>query len=320
MESNKVIDALVGIALGDAVGVPFEFNSRDKMKSRPAKKMIGYGTHNQPKGTWSDDSSLTFCLAESLLKGYELKDISSNFIRWKNEAYWTARNEVFDIGVTTSTAIDRLEGIIERNELEELKRQKYYGNEYDNGNGSLMRIMPVLFFIKGLPIQEQFEIVWEISALTHRHIRAAMSCMIYLKFAEKLLEGQEKENAYREMRTEIAAFWEELEFPQEERLHFKKLIQEDIRKTAIDDLKSGGYVIEVLESSFWFFLMKKSYKETILSIINIGHDTDTSAAIAGGLAGLYYGLSGMPQTWVTSVARLEDIIDLGTKLFDKYPS
>lgn len=318
MKSNKVIDALLGVAIGDAVGVPFEFSSRDKMKATPAKEMTGYKSHNQPKGTWSDDSSLTFCLAESLIKGYDLKDISENFIKWKNEAYWSARGEVFDIGVTTSIAISRLEQIINDKDFNELARQKYYGNEYDNGNGSLMRIIPLLFHIMGKPLREQFEIIWEISALTHRHIRAAMSCMIYLKLAEKLLEEKKKEIAYSEMRMEIFTLWEEINFPKEEKSHFSKIIQHDIRETSIDELKSGGYVIEVLESSIWFFLKESSYKETVLSIINIGHDTDTSAAIAGGLAGIYYGLNGMPEHWVISIARLNDIIKLGEDLFSRY--
>jgi ADP-ribosyl-[dinitrogen reductase] hydrolase len=318
MESNKVIDALFGVAIGDAVGVPFEFSSREKMKSNPAKGMTGYGTYHQPKGTWSDDSSLTFCLAESLVNGYNLKNLSEKFIKWKNEAYWSARGKVFDIGITTSKAIVRLRQIIEDDDLDELERQKYYGDEYDNGNGSLMRIIPLLFYIKGRSLKEQFKIVWEISALTHRHIRAAMSCMIYLKFAEKLLEGKEKETAYSEMRAEIKAFWTEIEFSDREREHFKKIIQDDIRETKMEDLKSGGYVIEVLESSIWFFLNCKSYEETILSIINIGHDTDTSAAIAGGLAGIYYGLKGIPEYWIASIARMEDIMDLGNELNKKY--
>lgn len=318
MQKNKVVDALLGVAIGDAVGVPFEFSSRAIMKADPAKGMIGYGTYNLPKGTWSDDSSLTFCLAESLIKGYDLKDISENFIKWKNEAYWSARGRVFDIGMTTSKAISRLSQLIKDDDLGELKKQKYYGDELDNGNGSLMRIMPLLFYIKGRSIKAQFEIIWEISALTHRHIRAAMSCLIYLKLAEKLLEQKDKVIAYSEMREEILNFWEAIQFADNEREHFKKVIQKDIRATKIEDLKSGGYVIEVLESSIWFFLNKNSYEETILSIINIGHDTDTSAAIAGGLAGIYYGQKGIPEDWVTSIARLEDIINLGNKLNEKY--
>jgi len=314
MQSNKVTDALFGVAVGDAVGVPFEFSSREAMKSDQAKGMIGYGTYNQPEGTWSDDSSLTFCLAESLVTGYDLEDISTNFIKWKSEAYWSARGSLFDIGMTTSKAITRLEKILDDNDLEELKRQKYYGDEYDNGNGSLMRIIPLLFYIEGKEIKEQFEIIWEVSALTHRHIRAAMSCLIYLKLAEKILEGEDKEIAYKEMRSEILEFWEEMDFSIDERKHFEKVIQQDIRQTKIDDLKSGGYVIEVLESSIWFFLNRENYKDTILSIINIGHDTDTSAAIAGGLAGIYYGLNGIPDYWVASIARMEDIIELGNRL------
>ena len=318
MKSNKALDALLGVAIGDAVGVPYEFTSREKMQANPATEMIGHGTYNQPRGTWSDDSSLTFCLAESLIGGYELKDMSERFIKWADEAYWTAHDKVFDIGITTSIAISRLREIIEAGDLDELKKQKDYGETRDNGNGSLMRIIPLLFYIQSKPIKEQFDIVWEVSALTHRHIRAAMSCMIYLKLAEKLLEGKNKIDAYTKMRSEIVDFWDTIDFPERERKHFEKVIQNDIRETAIEDLKTGGYVIEVLESSIWFFLNNDSYKETILTIINLGHDTDTSAAIAGGLAGLYYGQEGMPKEWILSIARLDDIMVLGGKLNEKY--
>ena len=317
MKSNKVVDALLGVAIGDAVGVPYEFTSREEMQANPATDMIGHGTYNQPKGTWSDDSSLTLCLAESLVGGYNLKDMSERFIKWMDEAYWTAHNQVFDIGITTSIAISRLRELIDEGNLDELKRQKDYGNERDNGNGSLMRIIPLLFHIKGKPIKEQFNIVWEVSALTHRHIRAAMSCMIYLNLAEKLLEGIDKLDAYKEMRVDIAELWDAIDLSEKERKHFDKVIQNDIRDTSIDDLKTGGYVIEVLESSIWFFLNKNSYKDTILSIINLGHDPDTSAAIAGGLAGLYYGRKGMPEKWVASLARLDDIVELANKLNEK---
>lgn len=318
MKTNKVVDALLGVAIGDAVGVPFEFKSRDEMERNPAKDMIGFGTHRQPPGTWSDDSSLTFCLAESLVIGYDLADISTKFIQWKEQAYWTARNHLFDIGITTSTAITRLKRIIETENLDELRQQKYAGDEYDNGNGSLMRILPLLFFIKGKPIKEQFDIIWEISALTHRHIRAAMSCLIYLKLAEFLLEGEDKEMAYAKMRETIQGFWVSMDFAMEERTHFQKIIQNDIRDTPRAELKSGGYVIEVLESAIWCFLQEKNYEKTILSIINLGHDTDTSAAIAGGLAGLYYGSDNIPEFWIVSLARMEDIIELGNRLYGKY--
>lgn len=242
MTENSIISALLGVATGDALGVPFEFKSRKEMQENPARGMVGYGTHYQAPGTWSDDSSLTFCLAESLTRGYDLKDISERFIRWKKEAYWTAHGDVFDIGMTTSRAISRLETILDSGDLSELKEQKFYGHELDNGNGSLMRIIPLLFYIKGLPIKKQFDIIWEVSALTHKHIRAAMACLIYLRIAEKLLSGQTKENAYTETRLEISNFWEEINFAAKEREHFKKVIQQDIRNIPLEDLRTGGYI------------------------------------------------------------------------------
>jgi len=317
MKSNKVLDAIMGVAIGDAVGVPFEFRSREDMEENPATDMTGYGTYNQPHGTWSDDSSLTFCLAQSLIQGYDIKDMAEKFIKWRDEAYWTAHNEVFDIGKTTSIAISRLKRIIKEDHLDELTRQKEQGIPQDNGNGSLMRIIPLLFYVRGRPIEEQFDIIWEVSALTHRHIRAAMSCLIYLKIAEKILEGINKREAYNQTRKDISTFWENIGFPAEERKHFNKLIQNDILDTPKDELLSGGYVIEVLESSIWFFLQTDNYRDSILGIINLGHDTDTSAAITGGLSGLYYGIDGIPGYWVNTIARKKDIIKLCEDLNQK---
>lgn len=319
IKTNPSVNALLGVAIGDALGVPFEFRTRLEMEKNPAaKEMIGYGTYNQPEGTWSDDSSLTFCLAESLVGGFDLADMASKFIAWKSESYWTARGNVFDIGITTSRAITRLQIILREEKYEDLELLKYQGDEYDNGNGSLMRIIPLLFFIKGKPIAEQFEIIWHVSALTHRHIRAAMCCLIYLRLAEHILNGKSKDHSYTEMRNEIMYFWTAMEFAEGEQKHFERLIQNDIREVAHADLKSGGYVMESIEASIWCFLQKENYVDIVFEAINLGHDTDTTAAIAGGLAGLFYGIENIPDYWIASIARLEDIIELGNQLNKKY--
>lgn len=314
MTPNKINAALLGVAVGDAVGVPFEFRSVLQMQQQPAKDMIGFGTHNQLAGTWSDDASLTFCLAASLIKGYDLQDIASHFIQWRDQAYWSARGKVFDIGITTNKAISRLIPLVKKNDVEGLQKLQHNAPENDNGNGSLMRILPLLFYIKGKDMATQFAIIWEVSALTHRHIRAAMSCLIYLRLAEHLLAGKEKIAAYQAMQQDILAFWQQINFDAAEQVHFTKVIQQNILDTPKSDLKTGGYVIEVLESSIWFFLNCSDYEQTILSIINLGDDTDTSAAIAGGLAGLYYGQAGIPAMWLAKLARLEDIVQLGQDL------
>lgn len=318
MKSNTAVSALLGVAVGDAVGVPFEFSKRAEMEANPAKGMIGYGTHSQPPGTWSDDTSLTLCLAESLINGYNLPDIASKFVAWKNKNYWTARGEVFDIGMTTSRAISKLHMILVRENYEELYLLKDLGDEFDNGNGSLMRILPLIFYIKGKSIEEQFSVIREVSALTHKHIRAAMSCLIYLRLAEYLINGLEKLQAYQTMRQDITQFWQQSGFPAKESAHFDRLIKSDILDVPRESLKSGGYVIEVLESAIWCFLKEDNYEATVLSVINLGHDTDTSAAIAGGLAGIYYGTHQMPEFWIVSIARMEEIIELGNQLHQKY--
>jgi ADP-ribosyl-[dinitrogen reductase] hydrolase len=142
---DKINASLIGLAVGDALGVPVEFYDRDRLKKDPVSTMRAFGSWNQPKGTWSDDSSLTFCLAESLTKGYDLNDIANNFILWRQEGFWGAHHKVFDIGGATRFAIDRL--------LKGTPPTLSGGMMADdNGNGSLMRIFPLLFYIKDLPI------------------------------------------------------------------------------------------------------------------------------------------------------------------------
>ncbi|GAA4075074.1 ADP-ribosylglycohydrolase family protein [Flavobacterium cheonanense] len=317
IESNKVIDCLLGVAVGDALGVPFEFKRTFEMIENPATEMTEYGTHHQPVGTWSDDSSLTFCLAESLADNYDLADMAKKFINWRDNNYWTANGEVFDIGITTNNAISELEEIVDYKNYEKLKALKNQASELDNGNGSLMRILPLLFYIKKKGIKEQFEIIWEASALTHKHIRAAMSCFIYLKLAEYLLNGEEKELAYTTMKADVLQLWDDIKFDKLEQQHFKRIIQNHILETKREDLKSGGYVIESLEASLWCFMNESDYKNALLSVINLGHDTDTTGAITGGLAGLYYGISNIPENWIKVIKRLNDIVELGNKLNNK---
>ncbi len=309
---------LLGVAIGDALGVPYEFVERKEMKKAPAMGMIGFKSHNQPPGTWSDDSSLTFCLAESLLEEYSLLNTSKNFIRWKNDAWWTAHDEVFDIGTTTSKAISRLQEIIISRRYEELKSLNLSAEESENGNGSLMRILPLVYEINGMKIKQQFEFVWQNSALTHRHIRAAMSCMIYLRLTINLIKYQDKARAYLRTKLDILRLWDKIDFPDPEKKHFNRIIENDLFELKAKNLKSNGYVIDSLEASLWSFLTTNSYQEAVLTAVNLGHDTDTTGAITGGIAGLYYGFENIPERWIISVARLKDILQLGDRLNQKY--
>jgi ADP-ribosylglycohydrolase len=136
--------------------------------------------------------------------------------------------------------------------------------------------------------------------------------------AEHILNGKEKVAAYLLVQKEILHFWETSEFSPNEAKLFIRLIENDIRDTPLSVLKSGGYVMESIEASIWCFLQRDTYEKVVLTAINLGHDTDTTGAIAGGLAGLYYGREGMPKHWVKGIARLADIVDLGNQLGEKY--
>lgn len=310
-------NALLGVAIGDALGVPFEFKSRKEMTANPATKMIGYGTYHQKPGTWSDDSSLTFCLADALCDGYDLEKIARNFIDWRFKNLWSARGELFDIGNTTNSAIERLR-IIVNTKPGNLKAEKYLGSEMENGNGSLMRILPLLWYIKGKSIKDQFEIIWEVSALTHRHIRAAMCCLIYLKIAEYLLEGKDKQVAYQSTQQDILIFWNEIDYAKREQAILSRIIEKNIAEFSIDTIQGSGYVVEALEAALWCFLNRTDYQSCVFQAINLGQDTDTTAAIAGGLAGIFYGMDKIPFEWKKELAQFKKIEELGARLEEKY--
>lgn len=313
--SNPITAALLGLAVGDAMGVLVEFMAREALRANPVTDVRGYGTHHQPPGTWSDDASLTFCLAESLLYGYHLRDMAQRFIDWSQAKIWTPHGRVFDIGITTSQSIRILEDILTHGEEEQLLYLRYEADEYSNGNGSLMRILPLIVVLQGKPLEEQFEHIWQVSALTHGHIRAAMACFMYLRFADYLLKGADKETAYAKMRVEVADFFVKQAIAPAEVAHFDRLIQNDIRTLPESAIKSDGYVVHSLEASFWVLLRNNNYRDTILEAVNLGNDTDTTAAITGGLAGILYTQAGIPANWLDVLVKKDTIIELGNALY-----
>lgn len=318
MKTQTITNMFLGLSLADALGVPVEFKSREFLEKSPVSSMLEYGTYNQKAGTWSDDSSLTFCLAESLCNGYDLSDMASKFIKWKQADLWTPHGSVFDIGIQTRSSINTLQQILKDEDYDALKFLKYEVDEHTNGNGSLMRILPLLFYIKGKSIKEQFGIIWEVSALTHGHIRSAISCLIYLKFAEYVIEGLPLELAYSNMQKDIKQFFKDEEISEYEMKHFKRLIENDISIINIDEVKSDGYVINTLEASFWCLLTTKSYLDAVFKSINLGEDTDTTATVVGGIAGLMYGLDEVPNEWMNALARKNDIIELSEEFSNAF--
>jgi len=302
--------AILGLTIGDALGVPVEFKNRDYLEKKPVKDMMGYGTYNQPVGTWSDDSSLTFCLLEMLSEEYNLERLAQLFCQWIYEDYWTPHGRVFDAGVTTTKAIKKLKQGIE-------PVLAGMDDEYDNGNGSLMRILPLAFYFKEERIEERFEVIKEISSLTHRHMRSIIACFIYIEYIVLLLQDLEKKQAYQKLKQIVNTFLEHNFALQEEAKYFERILQNDISTLKENNIQSSSYVLHSLETSLWCFLTQENYEDTVLKAVNLGQDTDTNAAIVGGIAGLYYGIEAIPDFWLGKLARLEDIEALIKKFYEK---
>ncbi|MBG0765793.1 MAG: ADP-ribosylglycohydrolase family protein [Tissierellales bacterium] len=166
---QKILSSIMGSCVADALGVPVEFYSREQLKRNPVADMRAYGTYNQPAGTWSDDTSMTLCTLDSLSKGLDYKDIMDKFLSWYKDGEYTPHGETFDIGMSTSKALNKYDS------GEEPLKSGGTG-ERDNGNGSLMRILPVLFYLQKtygenwIEKEEAYQIIHNISALTHAHI------------------------------------------------------------------------------------------------------------------------------------------------------
>lgn len=307
---DKIKGALFGLSVGDALGVPVEFKSREQLIAAPVTTMKGFGSWNQPKGTWSDDSSLAFCLAESLSKGYDLNDIAGNFIKWRQQGFWGAHHKVFDIGGATRFAIDRLllgiSPLLSGGMMEE-----------DNGNGSLMRILPLLFVIKELPVDERYKKIKEISSVTHAHFRSVFSCFIYMEIALGILNGLSAATAYSEMQKTVKAYVADNGFNRVEVKLFSRILESNISNCNGSSIHSSGYVLHTLEASCWCLLNTDNYSDAVLKAVNLGGDTDTTGCVTGGIAGLLYGFEAIPTVWIDELARKSDIENLCERLYKK---
>lgn len=302
--SEKKLALLLGTAIGDALGVPVEFLPRGSFE---VTDMQGYGTHHQPPGTWSDDTSLTLALADALLPGdINLKGIAQNFVAWYDHAAYTAHGQVFDIGGATARAIRRLK--------QGVAPEKAGGmGESDNGNGSLMRIAPLTFFLSKVEdAEERFCLVKDVSSLTHAHEYSVTACYIYVEMLNKLRVGQEKKAAYAELRGDFARG---MPFLRESALKkFERILTGDISALPEEKIQSGGFVVHTLEAALWSFLNANTYRDAVLKAVNLGDDTDTTGAVTGALAGLAYGLSSLPQEWREQLAASEEIARIALKM------
>ncbi|MGN0951354.1 MAG: ADP-ribosylglycohydrolase family protein [Mitsuokella sp.] len=308
MRKEMIRAMIYGHAVGDAPGVPVEFSSREQRKKDPVKEMRGEGTYHMPVGSWSDDTSMTLCLLESLnrLGRLDYDDVMKNFTRWLYEQKFTPAGVVFDVGMTSQMAV--------RRHVDGIAPLACGGRgERDNGNGSLMRIAPMVIYCEehsGLTLNEEMAAkIHDVSALTHAHPRSQAACVIFVATALRLLAGEPISLAIEQGVQETHRLYQDKPEYREELLHaYHRLLNlSAFRRLPEEAIKSSGYVVDTLEAVFWCLLHSNSYKECVLRAVNLGEDTDTIAAIAGGLAGIIYGYEAIPSEWVEALKGKEQI-------------
>ena len=308
--SVKMIDSkagIIGLAVGDAMGVPLEFCMREKLMQNPTTEMIGYGSHNVPKGSWSDDSSMTFATIDAIItdKAISCDTIATNFLEWMKNAKYTPTDKVFDVGRTCLRAIAKFES------KQEIAEKCGGTSEMDNGNGSLMRILPLVYYCyaKNMKEQEIYEVVKKVSSITHRHEISVMGCFIYVMYGIELLNNKNLSQAYKKIKKIKYSTY----FSEETIKRYERILKKNINQYSLDEIKSTGFVIDTLEATLWVLLNTNSYNQSIIGAINLGNDTDTVGACVGGLAGIYYGFENINKTWQSELLKYDFIIDLCNK-------
>lgn len=269
--NKQLKSAIYGLAVADAVGVPGEFLERGSYR---IDSMVGGGMHGQPAGTFSDDTSMTLACCRSLRckhKQIDLDDMRKRFCAWRDKGEFAVAGRVFDIGTTVASAL--CEGVGMK-------------GERSCGNGSLMRIIP-LAFVPGVTNEQ----IAQVSAITHAHPLCMEGCVLYVRLAQELAAGVSVRDAIVNM--PACGRYERL--PR-------------IADVPLDDIRSFGFIVDTFEAALWALVYTDSYRDCVLTCANMGHDTDTVAAVAGGLAGIVYGYDAIPAEWIDGL-RGKDIIE-----------
>ena len=302
---KKLQGSVFGAAIGDAVGVPFEFRSREEMMRCPATGMTGNGTYHMPIGTWSDDTTMTLCTLDRLDESMDYDGIMRAFLSWVEKGEYTPHGSCFDIGGTTRRALENFARGAEplRSGLDD---------NYSNGNGSLMRIIPAALYADahGLSLPEAVKLAETLSSLTHAHAISRTGCGIFTCIALSLLKNADKSSVQEGIRNAAAVYTTESGSKGIEK--YRRLLSDGFAALPQEKIRSSGYVVDTLECAVWCLLQSDSYSDCILKAVNFGNDTDTAACVAGALAGLLYGYEGIPEKWRGALVKtdlINDIID-----------
>jgi ADP-ribosylglycohydrolase len=292
---------LLGLAAGDAVGTALEF--RPPGSFTPIADMVGGGPFSLAPGQWTDDTSMALCLAESLVEkqGFDPVDQLERYVKWWREGYLSSTGKFFDIGKTTSEALERFERT----------HEAYCGSTDPRtaGNGSIMRLAPVPMFFARDP-ERAIEFAADSSRTTHGAPAAIHACRFLAALTVGALQGASKEALLSKHYCAGAERWNvDPLMPA-----IRKIAGGSYLRTDPPEIRGGGYVVESLEAALWAFRKSDSFRDGCLLAANLGDDADTTAAVYGQLAGAFYGEQGIPESWLEKLAMRETIVSLADRL------
>ena len=314
LDKEKLLGGVYGLAVGDALGVPVEFCSRKMLDKNPVKGMEAGGTHRQDKGTWSDDTSMVLATLDAMSAGgLSFGMVMDNFAKWYTEASYTAAGVVFDAGGTTSAAIHNYM-------LGEPLERCGAADERSNGNGSLMRMLPMIYYVYlkyGLEINPlAVDQIYRLSGLTHAHIISKVCCVYYVYIGMYIME------AGRDLHSAIKAAIEAVERYYATEEEIPPVLEKDSLMDYVslnrEDIESTGYVVHSLVSSVWCLWNSSSCEEAVLKAVNLGADTDTTGAITGSLAGIWYGMENIPIEWLKELKNSRGIMAICERFYNQY--
>lgn len=288
---DRALGAFLGLAVGDAVGTTLEFSSRDSCP--PLTDMVGGGPFSLAAGEWTDDTAMAIALAESLVVCGRLdeRDLMQRFTLWWREGAYSCTGRCFDIGITTGTALAEFERSGEPVAGSTDPRSA--------GNGSLMRLAPIALygFARGGAVEE----ARRQSATTHAAAECLDACAEFAKLLHEAIGGAGRE-ALLTPRVVAAA------------PAVAAVLSGSWKGKARAEIRSSGYVVHSLEAALWSVSETQGFREAVLLAANLGDDADTTAAVAGQLAGALYGRSGIPAEWLAKLAWRGRIEELGLNL------
>lgn len=291
---DKCKGALIGLAVGDALGTTVEFKPPGTFPL--VKDLLGGGVFNLPAGKWTDDTSMALCLADSLIekKGFDAFDQLEKYLKWFKRGYNSSTNSCFDIGIATQTALDTFEK----------SGQPYCGDPHRDsaGNGSIMRLAPIPIFY-----QNNIFALLKYAALSSQTTHAAPQCIDACKYMACLIaaaiNGMNKEELLSENFLLTFAGLQ----PNDMDFTILEILMGSFKTKRPPQIIGSGYVVKTLEAALWAFYETNDFESGALKVVNLGHDADTTGAVYGQIAGAYYGFKGIPQKWLTKIYRVQDM-------------